>query len=68
MARYYDSKVKEKKFKVRDTVLRQVFRNTKEPGAGALGYSWEGPYQITEVLKSDAYRIADLAGVPIKNP
>ena len=42
MARYYDSKVKERKFKVGDTVLRQVFQNTKEPGAGALGYSW-GP-------------------------
>ena len=25
MARYYDSKVKERKFKVEDTVLRQVF-------------------------------------------
>ena len=39
MARYYDSKVKERKFKVKDTVLRQVFQNTKELGAGALGYS-----------------------------
>ena len=55
MARYYDSKVKERKFKVGDTVLRQVFQNTKEAGAGALGYSWEGPYQITEVLRSGAY-------------
>ena len=68
MARYYDSKVKERKFKVGDTVLRQVFQNTKEPRAGALGYSWEGPYQITEVLESRAYRIADLVGVPIRNP
>ena len=55
MARYYDSKVKERKFKIEDTVLRQVFRNTKEPGTGALGYSWEGPYQIIEVLHSGAY-------------
>ena len=68
MARYYDSKVKERKFKVGDTVLRQVFQNTKEPGAGALGYSWEGPYQITEVLRSGAYRLADLAGIPLRLP
>ena len=68
MARYYDSKVKERKLKVGDTILRQVFQNTKEPGAGAPGYSWEGPYQMTEVLKSGAYRIVDLAGVPIRNP
>ena len=54
MARYYDSKVKERNFKVGDAVLRQVFHNTKEPGAGALGYSWEGPYQVTEVLQSGA--------------
>ena len=39
MAMYYDSKEKERKFKVRDTVLRQVFQNTKEPRAGALRYS-----------------------------
>ena len=51
-AMYYDSKEKERTFKVGDTVLRQVFQNTKEPGAGALGYSWEGPYQVTEVLQS----------------
>ena len=68
MARYYDSKVKERKFKVGDTVLKQVFQNTKEPGAGALGYSWEGPYQITEVLRSGAYRLADLAGIPLRLP
>ena len=39
MVRYYNSKVRERKFKVGDTVLRQVFQNTKEPGARALGYS-----------------------------
>ena len=68
IVRYYDSKVKERKFNVGDTVLRQVFQNTKEPGAGALGYSWEGPYQITEVLRLGAYRLANLAGIPIKHP
>ena len=68
MARYYDSKVKERKFKVGDTVLRQVFQNTKEAGAGALGYSWEGPYQIAEVLRSGAYRLADPAGIPLRLP
>ena len=68
MVRYYDSKMKERKLMVRDTILRQVFQNTKEPGAGALKYSWKGPYQITEELKLGAYRIVDLAGVPIRNP
>ena len=66
MARYYDSKVKERKFG--DIVLRQVFQNTREAGAGALGYSWKGLYQVTEVLRSGAYRLADLAGIPIRLP
>ena len=68
MARYYDSKVNERKFNVEDTVLRQVFQNTKEPGVGALGYSWEGPYQVTEVLRSGAYRLANLVDVLIRHP
>ena len=37
--RYYNSKVMERKFKIGETVFRQVFQNTKEPRAGALGYS-----------------------------
>ena len=68
MARYYDYRVKERKFWVGDTVLKQVFQNTKEPGVGALGYSREGPYQVTEVPRSGAYRLANLIGVPIKHP
>ena len=68
MARYYNSKVRERKFKVGDTILRQVFQNTKELRARALEYLWEGPYQIYEVLRSGVYRLANLAGVPIKHP
>ena len=68
MARYYDSRVRERKFKVGDTVLRQVFQNTKEPRAETRGYSWEGPYQVIEILRSEAYRLANLVGLPIRHP
>ena len=68
MARYYDFKVKERKLKAGDTVLRQVFQNTKEASAGTLGYTWEGPYQIAEVLRSGAYRLVDLTGIPLRLP
>ena len=68
MARYYNSKVRERKFKVEDTVLKQVFQNTKELGTRALGYSWEGPHQITDVVRSGAYRLTNLARVPIRHP
>ena len=30
--------------------------------------SWERPYQITKVLRSGAYRLADLTGVSIRHP
>ncbi|KAG7556957.1 Reverse transcriptase domain [Arabidopsis suecica] len=47
-ARYYNSKLKNRPLNVGDFVLRRVFDNTKEEGAGKLGINWEGPYQITE--------------------
>ncbi|KAG7594102.1 Integrase catalytic core [Arabidopsis thaliana x Arabidopsis arenosa] len=47
-ARYYNSKLKNRPLNVGDFVLRRMFDNTKEEGAGKLGINWEGPYQITE--------------------
>ena len=35
--KYFNSKVKEKRFKEGDLVLRKVFPNTKEVNAGVLG-------------------------------
>lgn len=64
MAHYYDAKIKKWPLKVGDTILRQVFQNTSKPEAGVLGYSWEWPYQITEVLKNRAY----LAGIQVELP
>ena len=44
--RYFNSKVKERKFKEGDLVLRKVGINTKEVSARVLGPNWEGPYII----------------------
>ncbi|KAG7559454.1 Ribonuclease H-like superfamily [Arabidopsis thaliana x Arabidopsis arenosa] len=49
-ARYYNSKLKNRPLNVGDFVLRRVFDNTKEEGAGKLGINWEGPYQIIEKI------------------
>ncbi|KAL5559555.1 hypothetical protein UlMin_035766 [Ulmus minor] len=43
IARYYNSKVKLRRFVKGDLVLRKVFLNTKEKGVGVLGPNWEGP-------------------------
>ncbi|KAG7579216.1 Reverse transcriptase domain [Arabidopsis thaliana x Arabidopsis arenosa] len=67
-ARYYNSKVKSRPFFVGDYVLRRVFDNKKEEGAGKLGINWEGPYIITEVVRNGVYRLKDLEGSPVQQP
>ncbi|KAK1568798.1 hypothetical protein Q3G72_028909 [Acer saccharum] len=62
VARHYNKKVNVRVFKLHDWVLRRVFQNTREEGAGKLGPTWEGPYQITDVVKRGAYKIRGLDG------
>jgi len=59
-ARYYNSKVKSRPFFVGVYVLKRVFDNKKEEGAGKLGINWEGPYIVTEVVRNGVYRLKDL--------
>ena len=60
--RYFNSKVKERRFKEGDLVLRKVLPNTKEVNARVLGPNWEGPYIITDVLRPRTYRLKRLDG------
>ena len=43
MAKYYNRKVKVRKFNTGDLVLRKVSQATKDPSKGKLGLAWEGP-------------------------
>ena len=43
MAKYYNRKVKVRKFNTGDLVLRKVSQATKDPSQGKLGLAWEGP-------------------------
>ncbi|KAG7552339.1 Ribonuclease H-like superfamily [Arabidopsis thaliana x Arabidopsis arenosa] len=67
-ARYYISKLKNRPLNVGDFVLRRVFDNTKEEGAGKLGINWEGPYQITEKIRNGVYHLQELDGNPVQRP
>ena len=58
--RYFNSKVKERRFKEGDLILRKVLPNTKEVNVGVLGPNWEGPYVIAEVLQPRTYRLKRL--------
>ena len=46
MARYYNKKVKVRRFSINDLVLRKVSQATKDFSQGKLGSTWEGPYQV----------------------
>ncbi|KAG7529698.1 Reverse transcriptase domain [Arabidopsis suecica] len=64
-ARYYNSNIKIRRFKVGELVLRKVFSNTRELNAGKLGTNWEGLYRITEVVRDGVYKLVKVInGLP----
>ncbi|KAK0580846.1 hypothetical protein LWI29_006961 [Acer saccharum] len=67
-ARYYNSHVRERRFQLKDLVLRRVSSNTKDKSAGSLADKWEGPYIIKGVTGHGAYMIARPKGSVIPRP
>ena len=63
VAKSYNKNVKVRVFKLGDWVLRRVFPNTREPNAGKLAPTWEGPYRITRVVGQGAYELESREGV-----
>ena len=55
--RYFNSKIKEMRFKESDIVLRKINSSTKEVSAGVLGPNWEGPYIIDGVVWPGTYKL-----------
>ena len=55
MARYYNKKVKVRKFNIGDLVLRKVSQETKDLSQGKLGPAWEGPYEVIRHSKEGSY-------------
>ncbi|KAL5549045.1 hypothetical protein UlMin_004276 [Ulmus minor] len=68
IARYYNSKVKLRRFVKGDLVLRKVFLNTKEKGVGVLGPNWEGPYRVRAIIRPGTYELETLEGRVLSNP
>ncbi|CAL8992280.1 unnamed protein product [Prunus brigantina] len=67
-ARYYDSRVKHRSFKVGDWVLRKVSLATRNPTEGTLGPSWEGPYEIVNICRPSTYRLRGSDGQTLGHP
>ncbi|KAL5546721.1 hypothetical protein UlMin_006408 [Ulmus minor] len=68
IARYYNSKVKLRRFVKGDLVLRKVFLNTKEKEVGILGPNWEGPYRVRAIIRPGTYELETLEGRVLGNP
>ncbi|KAL6340356.1 hypothetical protein AAG906_005808 [Vitis piasezkii] len=49
-------------------VLRKVFENTAETGAGKFQANWEGPYIVSKSSESGAYHLQKLDGTPLLRP
>uniref|UniRef100_A0A2N9FNY5 Integrase catalytic domain-containing protein n=1 Tax=Fagus sylvatica TaxID=28930 RepID=A0A2N9FNY5_FAGSY len=68
MARYYNTKVKLRRFEIGDWVLRKVTQATKDPSQGKLGPNWEGPYKIIQYYRRGTYHLEDRHGKRLPHP
>ena len=62
---HYNHKVRPRSFKNGMLVLRKVFENTTEVGAGKFQANWEGPYIVSKTSDNRAYHLQKLDGTPL---
>ena len=65
---HYNRKARPWVFKIGMLVLRKVFENTVERGAGEFQANWEGPYIVTKASESGAYHLQKLDETPLLRP
>ena len=68
MARYYNRRVKVRRFNTRDLVLKKVSQATKNPSQGKLGLAWEGPYKVICHSIEDFYYLKSLDNQELPRP
>ena len=68
MARYYNRKVKIRRFNLGDLVFRKVSQATKDQSQGKLRPAWEGPYEVICHSKEDSYYLKSLDGQELPWP
>ena len=68
VAKYYNARVRNRRFSPGDLVLKKVIPSTRIPSAGTLGDSWEGPYIVSSASMKGAYKLQTEEGVPLRNP
>ena len=68
MAKYYNSRVRHRDFKVGDLVLRKVMGAARDPTQGKLGPNWEGPYRITSWQRRGIFHLETMDGQKLPYP
>ncbi|GFY91594.1 hypothetical protein Acr_07g0017900 [Actinidia rufa] len=68
IAKYYNERVKHRSFLPGDLVLRRVTLSTRDPSAGKLGPTWEGPYKVIKVSRPGTCWLEDLNGKALLHP
>ncbi|KAA3461437.1 Retrotransposable element Tf2 [Gossypium australe] len=63
VARYYNSKVKNKQFQVGDLVLRNIEVSFPASQQEKMALSWEGPYKVIEKTGYGTYKLAKMEGM-----
>ena len=68
VTKYYNQRVKHRSFSPGDLVLRKATLSTKEPNAGKLGHTWEGPYKVVKVSRLGTYWLEDMSRKALLHP
>lgn len=63
--RYYNKKVRNRYSDEGDLVLRKVYENTEEENVRKLDANWEGPYQISKIVKPGIYELMEMDGTQV---
>ena len=57
IARYYNQRVKPRRYMSGDLVLKKLLPARKNPAHGKLGPNWKGPYIISRVVRPGNYEL-----------
>ena len=67
VARYYNSRVKNKVFRAGDLVLQRAAVSQPQD-RGKLAPNWEGPYEVKEIVRPGTYYLKELEGADLPRP
>lgn len=68
MAKHYNTKVRPRRLKIGDLILRKVVTANKDHTQGKLGPNWEGSYKIIDFYRKSTYHFETLDGQRLHHP